>query len=78
MSTYLVAFVVSKFGHETSPATGNNVEFRTWARNSALDQIAYAKDIGPKILEYFETYFSAAYPLPKQVRVVLRNMCAIQ
>ena len=68
MSTYLVAFVVSKFGNEKSPPTGNDVTFRIWARNSALDQIAYAKDIGAKILQYFETYYNVKYPLPKQVR----------
>ena len=68
MSTYLVAFVVSKFGYETSPSTGNDVTFRIWARKSAHDQIAYAKDIGSKILQFFETYFDVKYPLPKQVR----------
>ena len=68
MSTYLVAFVVSKFGYETALPTGNNVKFRIWARKGALDQIAYAKDIGSKILEYFETYFNLTYPLPKQVQ----------
>lgn len=67
MSTYLVAFVVSKFGYETSPPTGNDVTFRIWARKSALDQIAYAKDIGAKILKFFEDYFDVKYPLPKQV-----------
>ena len=67
MSTYLVAFVVSRFGFEISPDSGNNVQFRIWARKDALDQIAYAKDIGPKILKFFETYFNVDYPLPKQV-----------
>ena len=70
MSTYLVAFVVSKFGYEPSPDTGNGVAFRIWARKSALDQIAYAKDIGSKILQYFESYFDVKYPLPKQVRAL--------
>ena len=67
MSTYLVAFVVSQFNFERSPPTGNQVDFRVWARQSAFDQIAYAKDIGAKILQYFETYFNVKYPLPKQV-----------
>ena len=40
-------------------------------RKSALDQIAYAKGIGSKILQYFETYFDVKYPLPKQVRALL-------
>ena len=67
MSTYLVAFVVSGFQYEYSPPTGNNVTFRIWAQDSALDQISYAKSIGAEILRYFETYFNVKYPLPKQV-----------
>ena len=67
MSTYLVAFVVSKFEYVQSPPTGNNVNFRIWARQSALDQVTYAKEIGGKMLQYFETYFNVTYPLPKQV-----------
>ena len=41
MSTYLVAFVVSKFGFEVSPSdlANNDVMFRIWARKDALDQI---------------------------------------
>ena len=67
MSTYLVAFVVSKFEYVQSPSTGNNVTFRIWARQSALDQVTYANEIGGKMLQYFETYFNVTYPLPKQV-----------
>ncbi len=66
MSTYLVAFVVSKFGYEVSPKSSNGVTFRIWARKDALDQIAYAKDVGPKMLQFFEDYFNVPYPLPKQ------------
>lgn len=68
MSTYLVAFVVSKFGQEVSPpAGGSNTTFRIWARQDALDQITFAKEVGPKILKHFEDYFDVKYPLPKQV-----------
>ena len=74
MSTYLVAFVISNFYNEKSPPTGNNVTFQTWSRKSAFDQISYAKDIGPTILQFFETYFNVKYPLPKQVSTVLFNL----
>ena len=67
MSTYLVAFVVSNFKSEESPPTGNGVTFRIWAREAALDQIGYAKEIGAKMLKFFEDYFDVKYPLPKQV-----------
>jgi len=76
MSTYLVAFVISKFGYEVSPETENNVMFRIWARKDALDQIAYAKDVGPKMLEYFEKYFNAPYPLPKQDMIAIPDFSA--
>ena len=72
MSTYLVAFVVSNFGNEESPkADPSDPTFRIWARQNALDQIAYAKDIGPKMLKHFEDYFNVKYPLPKQVRTYI-------
>ena len=65
--------MVSKFGYEVSPKAGNDVMFRIWARKDALDQIAYAKDVGPKMLKYFEDYFSIPYPLPKQDMVIIKS-----
>ena len=50
-----------------SPKTDNDVMFRIWARKDAIDQVEYAKELGPKILRFFELYFDVPYPLPKQV-----------
>lgn len=67
MSTYLVAMTVSKFKYELAAPTENNVTFRIWARKSAFDQLSYAAKFGPKVLQFFESYFNVAFPLPKQV-----------
>jgi aminopeptidase N len=71
MSTYLVAFAVTRYGYEEDRRTKNNVVFRTWARKDALDQVSYATEIGPKLLQYFEDYFKVPYPLPKQDQIAL-------
>ena len=52
-----------------SPKTDNDVMFRIWARRDAIDQVEYAREIGPKILRFFELYFDVPYPLPKQVQL---------
>lgn len=50
MSTYLLAFVVSDFTHKTSlKSTKNDVIFRVWARNDAINQVDYASLIGPRV-----------------------------
>ena len=47
MSTYLLAFVVSKFRF-TESTRESNVRFRIWSKPNSLDQTEYAKDIGQK------------------------------
>ena len=71
MSTYLVAMAISKFEYELAAPAKNNVTFRIWARKSSLDQLSYAANVGPKMLQFFETYFNVTFPLPKQVRMDL-------
>ena len=63
MSTYLVAFVVSKFSYVEAEKRANNVRFRIWSQPSTLDQTAYAKEMGPKMLEFFENYFFSSVHL---------------
>ena len=76
MSTYLLAFVVSEFEFRASELTPNNVRFRIWSRKDAIDQTIYASDIGPKILEYYESYFGVPYPLPKQDMIAIPDFSA--
>nr|UXX33471.1 aminopeptidase N-like protein [Holotrichia oblita] len=76
MSTYLVAFAVTDFSFEVAPKYGNNVTFRVWSRKEALNQIEFAKDIGPKALSFYEDYFDIKYPLPKQDMIALPEFSA--
>lgn len=76
MSTYLVAFVVSKFEYRKSETRPNNVTFNIWSRGDAVSQTSYARDIGPKILEFFEDYFQVKFPLPKQDMIAIPDFGA--
>ena len=75
MSTYLVAFVVSKFKY-VETTRDNNVRFRIWSRKDAVEQTEYARDIGPKMLEFFESYFDVKFPLPKQDMIAIPDFGA--
>ncbi|XP_063887388.1 aminopeptidase N-like [Scylla paramamosain] len=75
MSTYLTAFLVSDFSSK-EVTTQNGVSFRTWARETAINQANYSLEIGSKILTFFEDYFSIPYPLPKQDMVAIPDFAA--
>lgn len=75
MSTYLLAFVVSDFVYLNSTTKGGAL-FRTWARESAVDQAKYSNRIGPAILDHFEVYFNQSYPLPKQDMIAIPDFSA--
>lgn len=64
MSTYIVGFLISDFGSITSTEL-NHTLYKVWAREEALDQAVYARNIAPAILTFLEDYFSIAFPLPK-------------
>lgn len=76
MSTYLLAFIVSDFTFRQSAPRPNGVEFKIWSRGGALEQTAYAADIGPKILEYYEEFFDIPFPLPKQDMIAIPDFSA--
>ncbi|KAF7268819.1 hypothetical protein GWI33_018165 [Rhynchophorus ferrugineus] len=78
MSTYLVAYVVSDFEYkEAEPLEDfNNVTFKIWARSDALNQVDFAKEVGPKALRFFEKFFNIDYPLPKQDMVAIPDFSA--
>lgn len=40
MSTYLVAYMVSKFEYMQSPTTDRSILFKIWARKNAVNQVS--------------------------------------
>ncbi|KAG8575326.1 hypothetical protein GDO81_009519 [Engystomops pustulosus] len=73
MSTYLVAFVVSQF-----KADGDQL-IKIWGRKKAIEdenQGEYALNVTLPILEFFETYYNAPYPLPKSDQVAIPDFSA--
>ncbi|CAG5020856.1 unnamed protein product [Parnassius apollo] len=76
MSTYLVAFVVSKFSYVESPPELSHTKFRIWARSDAINQTSYAAIIGPKVLSHFEQWFNVSFPLPKQDMIAIPDFSA--
>ncbi|XP_030623158.1 aminopeptidase N-like [Chanos chanos] len=76
MSTYLLAFIVSDFGHIQSNADG--LLIRIFARKAAIDagQGEYALNKTGPILKFFEEYYNAAYPLPKSDQIALPDFNA--
>ncbi|XP_065906392.1 glutamyl aminopeptidase-like isoform X2 [Dysidea avara] len=69
MSSYLVAFVVSKFVSRNSSfvsTSGENVTVRVWSRPEAYDQTEFALEVAVSVISFYEKFFDIAYPLPKQ------------
>ncbi|XP_052212469.1 LOW QUALITY PROTEIN: aminopeptidase N-like [Dreissena polymorpha] len=75
MSTYLLAFIICAF-HYTVEKTENNVTYRAYARQDAVDQIPFSLATGVKILTYVEKYFNVTYPLPKQDMIAIPDSAA--
>ncbi|KAK7913537.1 hypothetical protein WMY93_013748 [Mugilogobius chulae] len=76
MSTYLLAFIVCDFAEIQS--TQRNVLIRIWARRKAIDdrQGDYALNVTGPILEFYERYYNAAYPLSKSDQIALPDFNA--
>lgn len=74
MSTYLVAYSINDFEYRESNVS--DVIFRIYARPEAIAQVEYAKEIGPKVLKYFEKTFKVEYPLPKMDMIAIPDFSA--
>jgi aminopeptidase N len=76
MSTYLLAFIISRFTYKQSEATSNGVQFRIWSRKSVSDQTELAATVGPQILEFFERHYNVPFPLPKMDMIAIPDFGA--
>uniref|UniRef100_A0A8C3AP07 Aminopeptidase n=1 Tax=Cyclopterus lumpus TaxID=8103 RepID=A0A8C3AP07_CYCLU len=77
MSTYLLAFIVSDFVNIKS-TQNKNLLIRIWARRKAIDsrQGDYALNVTGPILQFYEQYFNATYPLSKSDQIALPDFNA--
>ncbi|GAA6225936.1 aminopeptidase N-like [Lates japonicus] len=77
MSTYLLAFIVSDFVSIQSNQN-NNLLIRIWARKKAIDdrQGDYALNVTGPILQFYERYYNATYPLSKSDQIALPDFNA--
>lgn len=77
MSTYLVAYSVHDFEfREAVVKMQSDVLFKIWARRDAISQVDYAKEVGPKVLKFYEEYFDIKFPLPKMDMIAIPDFSA--
>ncbi|XP_014032217.1 aminopeptidase N [Salmo salar] len=78
MSTYLLAFIVSDFAHITGSIENNNVLVRIWARRKAIAEGHgyYALNVTGPMLQFYEGYYNASYPLSKSDQIALPDFSA--
>ncbi|PRP85736.1 puromycin-sensitive aminopeptidase-like [Planoprotostelium fungivorum] len=69
MSTYLVCYVVSRFGHVTY--NGGSVPVRVFAPPLVVEQGRFAAETGSKIVDAFGDYFDIPYVMPKLDMIAL-------
>ncbi|XP_022795785.1 glutamyl aminopeptidase-like [Stylophora pistillata] len=75
MPTYLLAFVVCDFANRTVTSKGGT-KMTFYAPPDQIDQVEYAKNVGVKMLDYMEEYFSINYPLPKADMIAIPDFAA--
>lgn len=75
MSTYLVAFIVSDFGHLSS-SEPRDVPQRAFARPNAVNQSTLMLNAGELILDALEVYLGVNYSLPKMDQVGIPDFSA--
>ena len=74
MSSYLVAFIVSDFKSLTDEKA--KYSFTAWAREEAINQAQYSQEVGPQLVDWFETYTGIDYAFEKIDQVALPDFAA--
>lgn len=64
MSTYLVAFVVCDYSHQ-SIETANGLSVSVYTSHDRQSRANYVLNTTAHILNYYENLFGVPYPLPK-------------
>lgn len=75
MPTYLLAFAVCDFASKTSKSK-RGTEMTFYAPPDQIEQVNYAMDVGVRMLDYMEDYFSINYPLPKADMIAIPDFAA--
>lgn len=75
MSTYLVAFVICDY-ESVSNKTKQQVEVGIHTPHGLLNQAQFALKTAVQLMEYYDEFFSVAYPLPKQDLIAIPDFAA--
>lgn len=73
MSTYLVAFVVCDYTHQ-SIETENGLSVSVYTSPDRQSRASYILNTTAHILNYYENLFGVSYPLPKLGKYYSFNM----
>ena len=76
MSSYLLAFVISRYVYKEGDTSSSGVQFKFWSRKSVSEQISLITDIGPKILDFYDHTFNIPFPLPKVDMAAIQNFAS--
>ena len=70
MSTYLLKWVVSKYGYAEA-MTKRGIKVRSFYGKNSTDSMAYSAQNGAKMMDYLEEVFKMEYQLPKMDMVTV-------
>ncbi|KAJ3041425.1 hypothetical protein HDV00_009405 [Rhizophlyctis rosea] len=75
MSTYLIAYIVSKF-EKISSKTKKGVDVSVFTQPGKTELGRFALDTAVKVLEFYETKYQVEYPLPKMDLIAIPDFAA--